>query len=100
MWSTRPRICRSSARSLAPAPGRLLNEQLQTALSSRVVIEQAKGVLAHHLTVDMDTAFDLLRRYSRHGSMRLADTARQIATGELDPAAITSPIPVGKPPRR
>jgi GAF domain-containing protein len=80
--------------------GELLNEQLQTALASRVVIEQAKGVLAHHLTVDMDTAFDLLRRYSRHGGMRLADTARQIATGDLDPAAITSPTPVGKPPRR
>jgi GAF domain-containing protein len=80
--------------------GELLNEQLQAALASRVLIEQAKGVLAHHLTVDMDTAFDLLRRYSRHGGMRLADTARQIAAGELDPAAITSPTPVGKPPRR
>jgi hypothetical protein len=80
--------------------GEVLNEQLQTALDSRVVIEQAKGVLAQHLKVGMDAAFDLLRRYSRNGNVRLADTARQISTGELDPAAITSPVPVGKPQRR
>jgi GAF domain-containing protein len=80
--------------------GEVLNEHLQTALDSRVVIEQAKGVLAQHLKVGMDAAFDLLRRYSRNGNVRLADTARQISTGELDPAAITSPVPVGKPQRR
>jgi GAF domain-containing protein len=80
--------------------GEVVNEQLQTALDSRVVIEQAKGVLAQHLKVGMDTAFDLLRRYSRNGNVRLADTARQLATGDLDPADITSPAPVGKPLRR
>jgi GAF domain-containing protein len=80
--------------------GEVLAEQLQTALDSRVVIEQAKGVLAQHLQVDMDTAFDLLRRYSRNRSVRLGDTARQIATGELDPAHITEPAPMQKSRRR
>jgi AmiR/NasT family two-component response regulator len=65
-----------------------------------VVIEQAKGVLAQRLQVGMDTAFDLLRRYSRNRSVRLGDTARQIATGELDPAHITEPAPMQKSRRR
>jgi GAF domain-containing protein len=80
--------------------GEVLAEQLQTALDSRVVIEQAKGVLAQRLQVGMDTAFDLLRRYSRNRSVRLGDTARQIATGELDPAHITEPAPMQKSRRR
>lgn len=45
--------------------GEVLNEQLQTALHSRVIIEQVKGVLAQCLVVDMDVAFDLLRRHAR-----------------------------------
>ena len=44
--------------------GEVLNEQLQTALNSRVIIEQAKGVIAQHLGVGMDAAFDRLRRYA------------------------------------
>jgi len=68
----------------------VLNEQLQTALNSRVVIEQAKGVLAQHHNMAMDAAFDQLRRYVRDRNLRLADVARQIATGNLDPASITA----------
>jgi GAF domain-containing protein len=53
-----------------------LNEQLQTALNSRVTIEQAKGKLAERLHLDMDQAFDVLRRYARTRNMRLSDLAR------------------------
>jgi hypothetical protein len=69
--------------------GEVINEQLQTALTSRVVVEQAKGVLAQHHGLTMDAAFDQLRRYARAHNLRLADVARQLATSKLDPAIIT-----------
>jgi GAF domain-containing protein len=72
--------------------GEELNEQLQTALHSRVVIEQAKGVVAQHLGVGMDAAFDRLRRYSRGNNLRLAQVARQLVERELDLAVLNSPL--------
>jgi transcriptional regulator with GAF, ATPase, and Fis domain len=75
--------------------GEIVNEQLQTALTSRVVVEQAKGVLAQHHGLSMDAAFDRLRRHSRNRNLRLAEVARQLATGELNPAAIPAPAPTG-----
>ena len=60
--------------------GTVLGEQLQTALSSRVVIEQAKGVLAERGRLDMDTAFDRLRRHARANNLRLSTLARDIVT--------------------
>ncbi|NEC86231.1 GAF and ANTAR domain-containing protein [Streptomyces sp. SID12501] len=54
----------------------MLNEQLQTALTSRVLIEQAKGKLAERQGIDMEQAFSALRGYARSHNMRLADVAR------------------------
>ncbi|WP_328745242.1 GAF and ANTAR domain-containing protein [Streptomyces sp. NBC_00285] len=54
----------------------LLNEQLQTALSSRVLIEQAKGKLAERRHTDMEQAFTALRSYARSHNRRLSDVAR------------------------
>ncbi|WP_043673333.1 GAF and ANTAR domain-containing protein [Streptomyces xylophagus] len=61
---------RSSARST------VLNEQLQTALNSRVLIEQAKGKLAERQNIDMEQAFTTLRGYARAHNRRLSDVAR------------------------
>ncbi|HET9139176.1 GAF and ANTAR domain-containing protein [Actinophytocola sp.] len=65
--------------------GEVLTEQLETALHSRVIIEQAKGVLAQAGAVDMDQAFQALRRYARGRRLRLSDTAHRIVAGTLHP---------------
>ena len=54
----------------------LLNEQLQSALNSRVLIEQAKGKLAERQNIDMERAFTTLRGYARAHNRRLSDVAR------------------------
>ena len=58
-----------------------LNEQLQTALNSRVIIEQAKGKLAERLGLDMDQAFTLLRDHARTRNQRLSDLAQAFIDG-------------------
>jgi hypothetical protein len=62
----------------------LLAEQLQSALTSRVVIEQAKGILAEHSRLDMNVAFDRLRAYARNHNKRLSDLARDVVERRLD----------------
>jgi len=61
-----------------------LNEQLQNALDSRIAVEQAKGVLAHKHQVDVDQAFDRLRRYARGHNQSLRDVAQAVVAGDLD----------------
>ena len=68
-----------SQRSLAQAE--LLASQLQSALNSRIVIEQAKGVLSERLAISVDEAFAFLRDHARRNSLHLSDVARDIATG-------------------
>ena len=61
----------------------LLAEQLQYALDSRVVIEQAKGVLAEHGQVPMDVAYDVLRSYARNNNLKLSSVAEDIVRGKI-----------------
>jgi GAF domain-containing protein len=59
----------------------ILAEQLQAALNSRVVIEQAKGVLAERRGLDMAAAFELLRSHARSTNRRLGELARDVVEG-------------------
>jgi transcriptional regulator with GAF, ATPase, and Fis domain len=85
----------------------ILNEQLLTALNSRVVIEQAKGKLAERLGLDMEQAFLLLRDYARNHNLRLAELAQAFIDGNQTivspsterPHTTTRPNPPHRPPR-
>jgi hypothetical protein len=72
----------------------MVAEQLQHALNSRIVIEQAKGVLAERNSGTMDAAFATLRRYARNHNLKLTDVALNVVRGELDPATIAVDPPV------
>jgi GAF domain-containing protein len=74
-----------------------LNEQLQTALNSRVIIEQAKGKLAERLGIDMDQAFAILRDQARNRNQRLSDLARAFVDGTQ---AIPGPATSSQLPRQ
>jgi len=61
----------------------ILSAQLQTALTSRIDIEQAKGYLAAQYGFDTATAFLAIRRYARDNNRLISDVARSIVDGEL-----------------
>jgi GAF domain-containing protein len=65
--------------------GEILTEQLQGALNSRIIIEQAKGATAQARGVSVDEAFTLIRNYARRTNRRLGDVAHTIVT---DPASL------------
>lgn len=72
-------------------------DQLQTALTSRVVIEQAKGVLAERGGLDVQTAFERMRRYARAHRHRLVDVARDVVEGTTADAVLTHARPLPPP---
>jgi GAF domain-containing protein len=67
---------------------RVLNEQLHAALQSRVVIEQAKGMLAERRHMDMNDAFELLRSSARNTNQKLSDVATAVLDGTLGADAL------------
>ncbi len=71
----------------------VVTEQLQTALTSRVIIEQAKGVLAHYGSLSMDVAFDRLRGYARARHYRLTEVARWLVEHDLPPDEVVAAGP-------
>lgn len=62
----------------------VMAEQLQHALNSRVVIEQAKGVLAERNGLNMEAAFAMLRRYARDHNAKLTEVALRVVRGDAD----------------
>jgi GAF domain-containing protein len=72
----------------AALEAQVLNEQLNHALNSRIVIEQAKGVIAERERLDMEHAFARLRTHARNHNRRLADVAREVIDGTLPAAAL------------
>lgn len=75
----------------AVAESQRVNEQLTYALASRVVIEQAKGVVFERAGVDMAEAFARLRMYARKHNLLLTNVAQAAIDGTLDPAAWADP---------
>ena len=75
----------------AAAEAKLLNEQLTEALNTRIVIEQAKGMIAQQQGVDMETAFTALRDHARTHNLRLADLAHDVTEGRPYPAPLDQP---------
>jgi GAF domain-containing protein len=69
----------------ASAETHLVNDQLSHALASRILIEQAKGVLFERAGVDMTEAFARLRRYSRSHNLHITEVARRAIDGTLEP---------------
>jgi GAF domain-containing protein len=76
----------------------LLAEQLQAALDSRVLIEQAKGVLAESGKLDMTAAFEALRSFSRSSNQKLSGAAESLVRGRVKPSDVLSAGP--HPPHR
>jgi GAF domain-containing protein len=66
----------------------MLADQLQLALNSRIVIEQAKGIISARAGVDLDTAFRSLLQHARANNLRLSDVARAVASRSIDPASV------------
>jgi GAF domain-containing protein len=64
-----------------------VNEQLSHALTSRIIIEQAKGVVFERAGVDMSEAFSRLRSYARTHSLQLTQVAQAAIDGTIDPQA-------------
>jgi AmiR/NasT family two-component response regulator len=67
----------------AASEAQVVNEQLTLALNSRIVIEQAKGILSERVGLDMDQAFSRLRKYARDHNLRLVDVAHGVVNGTV-----------------
>jgi GAF domain-containing protein len=65
--------------------------RLEHALTSRILIEQAKGILAEHRSIDMDQAFNQLRHFARSHNRGLTEVAGALVAGDLSPRVFISP---------
>ena len=73
----------------------MIAEQLQHALDSRVVIEQAKGVLAERNNVTLEDAYSALRKHARDNNLKLTGLALAVVRGDLDTRTLSPPPAAG-----
>lgn len=79
----------------AASEAQVLNEQLTHALNSRVILEQAKGMVAERLDLDMERSFATLRNHARSNNLRLGDLAQSVIDGSLPPSELIELPPDG-----
>ena len=72
----------------ASLEAQVVNQQLQHALNSRIVIEQAKGMVAESERLNMERAFSALRTHARNHNLRLVAVAEAVIGGTLAPSAL------------
>jgi hypothetical protein len=72
------------------------NAQLETALASRIIIEQAKGVLSERYRIDLDRAFAVLRGAARTNRMKIHDLAQLVVTSPRTPTPIELELARGR----
>ena len=75
----------------ATLEARVLNDQLSEALNTRIVIEQAKGVLAERAGLDIEHSFSRLRGHARSHNLRLVDVAQAVIEGTLSTSSLEQP---------
>jgi GAF domain-containing protein len=71
----------------------VINEQLNTALNSRIVVEQAKGMVAEREVLNMEQSFTRLRVHARNHNLRLVDVAYAVIAGTLAAVELDLPTP-------
>ena len=69
----------------------VINEQLNNALNSRIIIEQAKGMVAEREGLDMEQSFARLRVHARNHNLRLVDVAQNVIAGSLAASSLDRP---------
>ena len=75
----------------ASLEAQVVNQQLAHALNSRVVIEQAKGMVAERQDLSMEQAFYALRKHARDHNLRLVEVAEAVISGSLAIPALDRP---------
>lgn len=75
-----------------PSEATFLAEQIQRTINARVTIEQAKGMLAEQDGSDMNSAYNLMRDYSRAGGRHLIHTAERVISRELTAKSLRSTV--------
>jgi AmiR/NasT family two-component response regulator len=68
----------------------MVTEQLQAALNSRILLEQAKGILAERRHISLTEAFTLMRTYARNHNRPLSQIAKAVITHAPDTADLTT----------
>jgi len=76
----------------AVSEAQAVNDQLNHALNSRVVIEQAKGMVAERDGLDMEQSFRRLRAYARSHNLRLVDVACSVIDGSLGTPSLDAKV--------